>query len=925
MRKHITFNGLSSCPTDHEAAEGDSAMLLNLIAEDGALHPITPRLLTRGTTPGGCQLAGIHQGNGYRHLILRMASDGTTHAYAWTDADAPLCLHPLYEDAEPMNAFAAVGDTLCMVSDSDTHYALWDNAANDYAVISTDDLLYDITLTQDNQQRCDVTLPITTTLATWLDSPTAVLDGRQRLAERMFPDFYATDDAYATGATMVAAMMASAADNQAARLGQGTHHNVRFGIAALRMADGSHMLCSNIFALLPAAMPHTITADREAGTLHATTYMHRHTITIDMRQGEKAAKVITGVDIFLTRELTMLDIRQAATIVSDMEGRTTALTFAQKGRQAVADAFDNLIFYKAMTIGHDQWGTPLLVPQADATGEAIDLGDLRRWGCDAKVACDHDNRLSIAAVARRLRSPFSIGLTYRYLTLDATARLALDPAQRDAAIESEGIAGSRADIADNPLGQRCDVVVCAKTTHASLPEVWWRDEVQYPIPGMMMVAADDITQLTYHVRLATSNGTHYFTTTQHLDRLRQKGIAMSVHTASGGAHRVERDALHSLLLQQAAVLSLDTDSGIYHNSFMLWQNATAEEWEAQAERARAAWMMPRDTSLILTSAKDNPFVFPTSAAVHVGSGEVTQLVSNTRRTADGLFGDGQYYAFTTQGIWVMRLSKERWQAQQTVTRQGVAAGAHVATTDDAVVYPTPRGLMTVKGSTSTCLSDALLGESFHPTLLPHLARIIATEPTLDGIAIDLPTLTREFIPHARIHYDATHHRLWLHHPDCSLGLVYSLRSKQWGAAVTAFDSSISDGDTTWVLRTTDGIQQLARVDYDGETHGRAAVMVCSRPLSLSLRHVPKTALRVMVRGLFCHRGPGGSHVGVALYGSDDLAEWHYIGSSANQYLRFRSGRPYQWFRVIAIGQLLPGESIEGVSVEFCKRLNNKTR
>ena len=66
-------------------------------------------------------------------------------------------------------------------------------------------------------------------------------------------------------------------------------------------------------------------------------------------------------------------------------------------------------------------------------------------------------------------------------------------------------------------------------------------------------------------------------------------------------------------------------------------------------------------------------------------------------------------------------------------------------------------------------------------------------------------------------------------------------------------------------------------------------------------------------------------MGIALYGSNDLASWHYIGSSANQYMRHRRGTPYKWFRLVAIGRILPGESIEGVSMEFAKRFDNKIR
>lgn len=127
------------------------------------------------------------------------------------------------------------------------------------------------------------------------------------------------------------------------------------------------------------------------------------------------------------------------------------------------------------------------------------------------------------------------------------------------------------------------------------------------------------------------------------------------------------------------------------------------------------------------------------------------------------------------------------------------------------------------------------------------------------------------------------------------------------------------------MQTTDNGVRLVEVSFDTHAHTRLPVLLCSRPLSLGLRHVHKTVLRTIVRGLFCHQGTIGSHIGLALYGSDDLAHWRLIGTSAHQYMRWHGGTPYKWFRLVAIGQLLPGESLEGVSFEFTERWNNKMR
>ena len=46
MNKEIKYNGLSTVPPDNTCQDGDSAMLLNLVPEDGALKPVSaPKLL----------------------------------------------------------------------------------------------------------------------------------------------------------------------------------------------------------------------------------------------------------------------------------------------------------------------------------------------------------------------------------------------------------------------------------------------------------------------------------------------------------------------------------------------------------------------------------------------------------------------------------------------------------------------------------------------------------------------------------------------------------------------------------------------------------------------------------------------------------------------------------------------------------------
>lgn len=65
--------------------------------------------------------------------------------------------------------------------------------------------------------------------------------------------------------------------------------------------------------------------------------------------------------------------------------------------------------------------------------------------------------------------------------------------------------------------------------------------------------------------------------------------------------------------------------------------------------------------------------------------------------------------------------------------------------------------------------------------------------------------------------------------------------------------------------------------------------------------------------------------GMVLFGSNDLVNWYYVGSSVNMYLRNLVGSPYKYFRIALMGNLATNESISALSTEFQPRLQNKLR
>ncbi len=924
MKKHITFQTLSWSPSDHESEEGHCSLLVNLLPEDGALHPVLPTREEMAEIPSGSRLVATHRPHGHLHLIIESARGDGTFDYHWqpalpADSTPPApCRTTIATGICHANAFAALGDTLCMVLDDDMLLAVWQEGEGCYVTLGHTDLLYDITLTQDRQTLLHTTLPITPTLANQLDHAGSVLTSTPVLPSHVFGDWPTGGDRHVTGATMVAAQMECALDQQLSLLGVGAMKHVCLGIAALRLSGGRHIMCSNLFALIPAGLPTTIEADREHDLLTMEAWCHRHSVTVTMKSPNALASgLVEGVDIFLTRPLRFLDMRQPSDITTDGAGHTTQLTFAHLGRRATLQALDNATFHHSMTIHPEEMGTPLVVQNIDSGSTPIDLTLLHRDAMGAQWAIAHNNRLTLAATRPMLHSPFEIDIHYHYPTLDSATRQALETDEAEDTLASELMAGIRPDIADHAEGTTATLLVRGITDDPVSNEVWWQSEVQYPLPGMVMYPDHHLKELEYHLRLNDGGQTRCFTIRHPLESLTKKGLSAAIFTDNGLAHGTHRPYFLSLLLQQVRELTYEPTLHTYEESHMSWEEETTEDFERHLLKVCDTWPLSTESTLLRTSEQGTPLLQSPQAAAYIGHGILQGIIANTRRSADGLYGDGQFYAFTDSGVWLLRFSNGRWNAQQSATRASMRRPGQMVATSDAVAFISLRGLMLLKGSTCTCLSDPLRGHDSTLQHLPHHGEALATEPAIGTLPLPLPEWTGEFMDDAQLAYDAATDRLWLFTCHDTPMLVYSLRSGAWAMATHAPRDILQDGNDTWWTDQHEGCRKVSRLkQHMGE---RQAVALVTRPLALGLRHIAKTVERMLVRGLFCHQGSSGSHVGVVLYGSNDLCQWHIVGSSAHQYLRRRRGTPFRWFRVMAVGSLRPGETLEGVSFVYQKR------
>lgn len=119
MIKELKYNGYSATPSDYECPDGDLALSMGLINEDGALQPISQPvelLVLDDNTDVLC----IHKTSAYTHYVVKNVNNGTVE---WFSDSTPRVV--LTNSLDVLQAFP-IGNTLILLTSAgDRNYYLW--------------------------------------------------------------------------------------------------------------------------------------------------------------------------------------------------------------------------------------------------------------------------------------------------------------------------------------------------------------------------------------------------------------------------------------------------------------------------------------------------------------------------------------------------------------------------------------------------------------------------------------------------------------------------------------------------------------------------------------------------------------------------------------------------------------------------------
>lgn len=968
-RQEVIFKGLTNSPSDYNCQDGELATCLNLINEDGALHPIHQPVVAEQniTLNAGDTIELVHKVTHdetiHSHYIIRKSDD----TWFWMEKGGDGTKNTIDLKRFHANAVTAIGNILCFVGDEKTIYAYW--KGNNYTSFDLSSLNYSATITNVKSEKCDVSISLG-------DDWDNAFETNKHFNNNV--------DTSLKGASIIFNAFDALINKRLNEKGKEYFKYTVFGVLAIKLYDGtSHINISNPFILAPETTFNKFIWYQEKKSVGTSTSLHTHTINVNMDIPEGLEDLILGVDVYLSQPESFIDTEKRTIGISrykcflwnsNMASGVNCDAFQYLSEEGVYQSFENKSFYLSTSINKEKLGTDVQLKRVLQTEESISLEDFKRDSFGGKCSITYNNRLHIGNIKKTIYNAFDTDIFSKRKI--SNTQLSLN--------EYVDIGASSTATTD----YICDAVFKVSISENSIKrDIYHKGKLQYPICPILAYPSTLATAMTIYFHLPKYNkyylkrvhlkpsekfGMSYYinisknrTTPIAVDRqssgsLNNQGFGgrddapteeekaelsdyMYLYHDDAGLPAFMQIYRHKLLKKANGAAkagsnggdSFGNQSGTVISSSYYWDNTpidtgdfteiTKEEYDAAASNVVNQKYITQNPNVIKVSEAENPLVFPAANSVQVGSSIISALSANTRPISEGQFGEAPLYAFTDEGVWIVMLSEAgSYQSRQPALREICSNPKGILQIDDAVLYPTERGIMMQQGRESVCITDALDDYPFDFLSIYSHSTKDKTYPNKLLATCKIPESDvkyvrfRKYLEKADMIYDYYDSRIIVFNPYYTYAYVYSLKSKMWGTMHNVFNKRVNIYPESYA---TDKAGKILDV-YVKEPTESVPFFLCSRPLTLE-QEVYKTMFDCITRGYFSSIQAG--KCGMVLFGSNDLVNWYYISSSVDIFLRNLVGSPYKYFRIALIGKLAPNESISGLSTAFQERLQNKLR
>ena len=911
-RQEVIFKGLTNSPSDYDCQDGELATCLNLINEDGALHPIHQPVVAEPniTLPNNsCSIRYVHNvthaNKNHSHYIVN-CTNSSPYSWYWTEKGGDGTPHELNLGNFKVNSVTAIGNIICFVGDKNILYAFWNK--DSYNIFNKNAFNYTFSVTNTSGVEVDAIAQLGDDFQGCFWTPSF---GSQDYDNLIF------EGTKPNGTKTIWNAIDSMINKAMSENGNTYFKYLVFGVVALRLYDGTYSNISNLFVLCPKNNINNIfyyNADKETiknteyyKFVRASGYIHRHQINVQLDL-TGIEDFVQGVDVFLTKgtDFLLLDKGYDTTsteTVNNLKKRKGTITFERLKKSALYREFDNLTFYHSIYITKEDLGKNIDLLNVQGTEESLSLADMGRTSIGSSCAIAYNNRLHLANIQNYINDIFSPNPIYKFELNSSGTSFPVE--------KINTILGNYMDVPLTDEGwynygkmnsDTAEVIAIIDNKY------YYKATVQYPLNPIFVVPFQDAKSVKLYIKHKGKLTDEIGFRNINLHQSETFGMSYYIFNAENGIfsfmQKYELSNNGGVLTRRQGDTFTSTLSKFYDEASQ----------KCDSDGAKIEQL----ASIIKVSEAENPLVFPAKNSVQVGSSVISALAANTRPISEGQFGEAPLYAFTDEGVWVLMLGEEgTYVARQPANREICSNPNGILQIDDAVLYPTNRGIMMQQGRNSICITDQLDGCPFNFMEMKYAKQIIATNETESGEISYIRF--KDYLKSADMIYDYYDNRIIVFNPNQAYAYVYSLKSKMWGTMKNVFNKRVNIYPESYATNKKGKILNV----YVEEPYSNTPYFLCSRPLTISDKEVYKTIFTCIARGYF-RKGTNGK-CAIVLYGSNNLFDWYLIKTSVNEYLRGIAGSPYKYFRVALIGNLATNESISGLSAEFQERLQNKLR
>ena len=324
-------------------------------------------------------------------------------------------------------------------------------------------------------------------------------------------------------------------------------------------------------------------------------------------------------------------------------------------------------------------------------------------------------------------------------------------------------------------------------------------------------------------------------------------------------------------------------------------------------------------SKLYVSEPDNPWTFPITQRITVGTGKILALANTAVALFQNQYGRSVLQAFCSDGIWELQMDDMgAYVCKNPTSRDVISNPDCLVMLDGAIAFPTDKGLNLLTSQGVTLISEAIEGRNGRdgmPDILTSLDRFFLKT---EGVAIqkyDDAKMFKDVLKSSMLSYDYAHSCLHVIPQDKTWNYAYDLRSGEWAIQLTGYavDSIVNDYPDTIIGASDRKIYRYDNVtDTDNVLNTYQLGYLLTRPLSLG-NPVARKAISDL-RAMRYYKSEKG-YIGVVLFASNDLRTWTRVRG-----LKVFSAK---YYRVLLMAKLTELDTLNGIVMDYVERYTDK--